>query len=155
MSSRITNHRLPAARRAPLVALPALLLAAAGAMAGEPVAGGRDALATADINLFPAETLAALGQGEFHVVSAFMLDEALASPDADAPAYELAEGLGVQVEQSRRAFRARALDWVTDRSIAMGHMADFFTGGADSGWHLTVDLRGDDEVQLQWKARFR
>lgn len=82
-------------------------------------------------------------------------EQAASSGKADAPAHELAEGLGVQVEQSRRKFRASAMDWISERSATVGRMADFLVGGGDSGWHLTVDPRGDDEYQLQWKARFR
>lgn len=75
--------------------------------------------------------------------------------EADAPAHELAAGLNVQVTKSRRKFRTRAVNWMTDRSVAMGVVTDFLLGGGDSGWHLVADVTGTDEYVLEWKAKFR
>jgi hypothetical protein len=72
-----------------------------------------------------------------------------------APAYELAAGLDVRVEQKRRKFRSGAVDWMAQRSVAMGKMTDLLLGGADTGWHVVVDPRGADEYILEWKVRFR
>jgi hypothetical protein len=72
-----------------------------------------------------------------------------------APAHELAEGLDVEVTQKRRKFRARAIDWVTERSAPMGRLTDFLLGGADTGVHLVADPTGQDEYKLEWQIRFR
>lgn len=128
-----------------------LLLAAATAGADAPA--GDTSL---QLDLPPADMLTGFGQWDTVLASAVLPGAAIGNPvDVEAPAYELAEGLEVQVVHNRRKFRARAMDWVSERSLAIGQFADFIIGGADSGWHLTVDPRGDDEYQLQWKARFR
>lgn len=96
-------------------------------------------------SLDPALTAAVLPDGDF----------SLAAAEDVAPAPELATGLGLQVQKKRRKFRQRAVNWMGDRSAAVGRMTDFLLGGADSGWHLVVDPTGTDEYVLEWKARFR
>lgn len=140
----------PGARPAAWTVLLALL--AGAALAGEPPA---TAAHDFDTGLAVSRVLAPLPLGERGLASAVMPDQAV--PDdaaAAAPADELAAGLGMQVDRNRRKFRAKAIDWVMDRSVAVGHLADFLVGGADSGWHLTVDPRGEDQYTLQWQARF-
>lgn len=99
----------------------------------------------------PAVVLAAWESGLVDAV----LDTPAEPVDAAAPAQELAAGLDVQVTQKRRKFRARAIDWMSERSLAMGHMTDLLLGGADEGFHLVVDPSGDDQYILEWKVRFR
>jgi hypothetical protein len=72
-----------------------------------------------------------------------------------ATAQELVARLDVRVQQKRRKFRAEAIDWLGQQSVAMGRMGDFLLGGADSGLHLVVDPIGADEYVLEWKVRFR
>lgn len=152
MRARLATVLVQVAGQGRPAAAVALLLAAAAAHAGDPPA----AAVADEISLSAAEALSGLGQWDMTLAEAVLPgDQAAHALEADAPAHELAEGLGVQVEQSRRKFRAQAMDWITGRSQAVGRMADFLIGGGDSGWHLTVDPRGDDEYQLQWKARFR
>jgi hypothetical protein len=86
---------------------------------------------------------------------ATFFDEGFQGTPSSAPAAELAAGLDVQVEQKRRKFRSRVVDFMQDRSVAFGRMTDFLLGGADSGWHFVVDPTGEDEYTLQWKAKFR
>ncbi len=154
MSPRRVASRRPAAgqgRPAVVLFLPLLVLGAGPACADLPSSG-----VPLEFELTAADAFTGAG-GWDNVLAAAVLpsDEDLTAADVDAPASELAEGFDVRVVHSRRKFRARAMDWISARSEAVGHMADFIVGGADSGWHLTVDPRGDDEYQLQWKARFR
>lgn len=156
MSPRRVASRRPAAGqgRPAAVLFVTLLLSGAGpACADAPSSRAPPEL---DLELMAADAFTDTGGWDNVLVAAVMPgNDDLAAADADAPALELAEGFDVQIVHSRRKFRARAMDWISDRSIAIGHVADFIVGGADSGWHLTVDPRGDDEYQLQWKARFR
>jgi hypothetical protein len=78
-----------------------------------------------------------------------------ASSTSAIPAQELAAGLDVKVDQSRRRFRSGAVSWMMQRSAAMGRMTDLLLSGSDTGWHLVVDPRGSDEYILEWKIRFR
>ena len=134
-----------------------LALVASGALAGEPPA---PATHDFDTHLAASRVVPALemheGLGRQGLASAVMPDaDPLDEAATTAPAAELAAGLDLQVDRNRRKFRTRAIDWVKDQSLAAGHLADFLVGGADSGWHLTVDPRGDDEYSLQWKVKFR
>lgn len=96
-----------------------------------------------------------LGTWDSSLAAATFFDKDFQSNAAAAPASELSAGLGVEVDQKRRKFRARVVDFMADRSASFGRMTDFLLGGADSGWHLVVDPIGEDEYVLEWKAKFR
>lgn len=96
-----------------------------------------------------------LGTWNASLADATFFEKDFQGDDAAAPATELAAGLDVQVDQKRRKFRARVVDYMAHQSAAFGHMTDFLLGGADSGWHFVVDPTGEDEYTLQWKAKFR
>jgi hypothetical protein len=136
--------------RTPVLAI-VLVLLAGPARAEDAARAAADPLAMPAIELLsprsldPALTAAVLPDGDF----------SLAAAEDVAPAQELATGLGLQVQKKRRKFRQRAVNWMGDRSVAVGRMTDFLLGGADSGWHLVVDPTGTDEYVLEWKARFR
>ncbi|MCC7329389.1 MAG: hypothetical protein IT484_04445 [Gammaproteobacteria bacterium] len=154
MQTRITvcAGSPPGTVLAPAGCLPGLLLLAAGALADQPPA------ATAhdfDPDAAVSQVVAPLVAGGTGLAAAVAVDLDAPDDSAAAPAVELATGLNVQMDLNRRKFRTRAIDWVMDRSVTVGYLADFLVGGADSGWHLGVDLRGDDEYTLQWRARFR
>jgi hypothetical protein len=86
-----------------------------------------------------------------------VLPDARLRPNNDevaAPAQELAEGLSVQITQSRRKFRARAVSWLTDRSVPAGMLGDLLLGGAETGWHVVASPGGHGEYILEWKTRF-
>ena len=123
------------------------------ASSGGVLADGAPAAPTTE----PATIARDLGLGEWKgsLSEATFFEEDFQDDSSAAPAAELAAGLDVQVEQKRRKFRTRVVDFMQDRSAAFGHMTDFLLGGADSGWHLVVDPVGDDEYVLQWKAKFR
>ncbi|MCC7488656.1 MAG: hypothetical protein IT485_03325 [Gammaproteobacteria bacterium] len=135
--------------------VPLLALLASVATAGEP-----PVLHDFDTRLAASHVVAPLemggGLGAHGLASAVMPGSELSDDaEAAAPAAELAAGLDLQVDRNRRKFRTRAIDWVMDQSVAAGYLADFLVGGADSGWHFTMDPRGDDEYSLQWKVKFR
>ena len=156
MRSRSAFSPLLVAGQGRLVAAFALALAATGAVAGDSLALESSPATAAQADVPVAAVLAGLGRWQVSLAEAALpAEQADPSVAAEVPAHELAAGLDVQITQNRRQFRARALDWVRERSINAAEMADFLVGGGDSGWHLTVDPRGDDEYQLQWKARFR
>lgn len=96
-----------------------------------------------------------LGAWNDSLSRATFFDEDFQSDAGEAPADELAAGLGVEVDQKRRKFRARIVDYMESRGAAFGRMTDFLLGGADSGWHFVVDPTGEDQYTLQWKAKFR
>ncbi len=135
-------------------ALPLLALLASGALADEvlPHAAGHDF----DTDAAVARAVMPLLVGERGLATlALSSGDVLEETSAVVPSAELAANLNVQLDRSRRKFRTRTIDWVKGRSVAVGQLADFLVGGADSGWHLRVDPRGDDEYMLQWQARFR
>lgn len=109
----------------------------------------------------PAATAAGLrlvpGAWEFAPMSFILPDAQLAraTHTTAAPAYELASGLGLQVERKRRRFRQRAVNWVTDQSEPAGWLTDFLLDGDDSGWHLVMDPTGDDQYLLEFNMQFR
>lgn len=132
--------------------LPLGLLIAAGAWADEPpVAATHDFSPEHAV----AELMQPLAFGKPRLAALLTSDPGTAAATGSAPASELATHLDARLDRSRRKFRARAIDWVKDQSLAVGYFADFIIDGGDSGWHLDVDLRGEDEYMLQWKARFR
>ncbi len=100
------------------------------------------------------ESIALLGEWRSSLVDAAFFDDGFQPEVATAPALELAAGLNVEVDQKRRKFRAKAVDWITDRSVAMGKMTDFLLGGAETGWHVVIDPTGQDEYILEWKVKF-
>lgn len=128
------------------------LLMAAGAWADEPPAA-----TIHDFN--PEHAVAELMQpltfGKPRLAALLSSDPGTAAVTDGVPASELVTHLDARLDRSRRKFRVRAIDWVKDQSLAVGYFADFIIDGGDSGWHLDVDLRGEDEYMLQWKARFR
>jgi hypothetical protein len=132
----------------------ALLLVAGVARAEPPVAD-----AAIDLALPPAQAGATapgalVAEWNQSLADAAFFGADFQSDAAAAPAAELVEGVDVQVTQKRRKFRARAIDWMSERSETMGLMTDLLLGGADTGFHLVVDPTGQDEYILEWKARF-
>ncbi len=154
MMTGIAVHAVPTRRGATALWL---ALVASGALAGEPPAPAAhdfDTQLAASRVVPPLEMEAGLG-GQGLASGVMPAGDPLDDAATAAPAAEQAAGLDLQVDRNRRKFRTRAIDWVKDQSVAAGHLADFLVGGADSGWHLTVDPRGDDEYSLQWKVKFR
>jgi len=132
--------------------LPLALFMVAGVHAEEPAAAMAHDFSPGQV---AAQAVQPLAFGKPRLAALLTADPGAGDLASPAPASELATHLDVRLERSRRKFRTRAIDWVKDRSLAVGYLADFIIDGGDSGWHLDVDLRGEDEYMLQWKARFR
>jgi hypothetical protein len=81
--------------------------------------------------------------------------DALAESGSHASAHELAGNLNVQIDQKRRKFRNRTVNFVAERSVFAGTMTDLLLDGSDTGWHLAVDATGTREYVVEWKTRFR
>ena len=65
---------------------------------------------------------------------------------------ELDDMAAVEMDRTDRRFRARVVDWFSERSYAAGLASDLLLHGSDTGMHLRV--RPGSEFLMRWEMRF-
>jgi hypothetical protein len=78
-------------------------------------------------------------------------DPLSAAPPGSARGNELSTIATVELARTDRRFRARIVDWFSERSVAAGLASDVIVHGSDTGVHLHLQ---HSEYLMRWETRF-